>query len=227
MYGRFDMVDEAHFKTFRWILHEDDVERHVGDASYKLSNGSSEVDEDTASKQQDEMKHAAREKFTTWLSSGEGVFHISGKLGSGKSTLMKYLGDHPRTQAKLREWAGSRDLVVAKFFFWRPGSPKQKSLDGLYRSLLHDVLKSRPELISEVLPELWKDARAAPWQVQTEFLISEKDVRNAFTRLVRTTSLSKHCFCFFIDGLDEYQETAQKDHKEMVKLLTSWTTTAP
>jgi len=28
-------------------------------------------------------------KFTQWLSSGDGTFHICGKLGSGKSTLSK------------------------------------------------------------------------------------------------------------------------------------------
>lgn len=28
-------------------------------------------------------------KFTQWLSSGDGIFHICGKLGSGKSTLSK------------------------------------------------------------------------------------------------------------------------------------------
>ncbi|KAK5652264.1 hypothetical protein OQA88_10612 [Cercophora sp. LCS_1] len=169
MYGRFDMVDEAHCKTFRWILHENDV-----------SDAEDDVDA------------------------------IRYELGSGKSTLMKYLSDHSGTLAKLREWAGGRDLVVASFFFWRPGSPMQKSLHGLYRSILHDVLKSRPEL------------------VQTEFLIPEKDVRAAFTRLVGSTNLvAKHCFCFFIDGLDEYQETAQNDHKEMVNLLTSWTTKSP
>lgn len=29
-------------------------------------------------------------KFTQWLSSGDGIFHICGKLGSGKSTLSKW-----------------------------------------------------------------------------------------------------------------------------------------
>lgn len=78
------------------------------------------------------------------------------------------------------------------------------------------------------MPKLWEEARAAPWQVQTDFAIPERDVRMAFNRLIGNTSLyAKHCFCFLIDGLDEYQETAQKDHKEMVKLLTSWTAAAP
>lgn len=29
-------------------------------------------------------------KFTQWLSSGDGIFHICGKLGAGKSTLSKW-----------------------------------------------------------------------------------------------------------------------------------------
>lgn len=127
------------------------------------------------------------------------------------------------------QFTDGRDLVVAKFFFWRPGTPKQKSLDGLYRSLLHDILKSRPELIPETLRELYDEARATPWQVQTTLLISEKDIRRAFARLIQSTDRAdaSHCFCFFIDGLDEYQETAQNDLKEMVQLLTSWTVAAP
>lgn len=40
------------------------------------------------------------------------------------------------------------------------------------------------------------------------------------------TLYERHCFCFFINGLDEYQETVQKDNKEMVTLLTSWASCA-
>jgi chromosomal replication initiation ATPase DnaA len=46
-------------------------------------------------------------RFIEWLSSGVGIFHISGKLGSGKSTLMKYLFNHPRTETELSKWAGA------------------------------------------------------------------------------------------------------------------------
>jgi len=82
MYRRFETVEEAHLKTFQWILddvHEDDSER------------------------QD-----AKKLFTNWLASGSGIFHISGKLGAGKSTLMKFLCEHNRTEKLLREWAGKK-----------------------------------------------------------------------------------------------------------------------
>ncbi|KAL5331546.1 hypothetical protein ACEPPN_001080 [Leptodophora sp. 'Broadleaf-Isolate-01'] len=58
-------------------------------------------DEDDASVQ--------REKWTNWLSSGNGIFHIAGKLGSGKSTLMKFLCSHPQTKVALQKWADGLD----------------------------------------------------------------------------------------------------------------------
>lgn len=54
----------------------------------------------------DQTKANAKESLDTWLSSGNGIFHISGKLGSGKSTLMKFLCDHELAKTKLEEWAG-------------------------------------------------------------------------------------------------------------------------
>jgi hypothetical protein len=51
-------------------------------------------------------KAAAKEALLNWLSSGTGIFHISGKLGSGKSTLMKFICEHESTAAMLRQWAG-------------------------------------------------------------------------------------------------------------------------
>lgn len=41
------------------------------------------------------------QQFTHWLASGYGFLHFLGKLGSGKSVLMKYLFNHLRTYAEL------------------------------------------------------------------------------------------------------------------------------
>lgn len=40
--------------------------------------------------------------YEPWLSVGQGLFHVTGKPGSGKSTLMRYLYFHPRTQEILK-----------------------------------------------------------------------------------------------------------------------------
>jgi hypothetical protein len=81
MYRRYDSVEEAHLKTFEWILSE-------------------QVDK------ADPERQAAKKLFTSWLASGSGIFHISGKLGAGKSTLMKFFCEHDRILELLKEWAG-------------------------------------------------------------------------------------------------------------------------
>ena len=43
--------------------------------------------------------------FVAWHKTGEGVYWICGKAGSGKSTLMKYIFDDSRTRQYLASWA--------------------------------------------------------------------------------------------------------------------------
>jgi hypothetical protein len=123
-------------------------------------------------------------------------------------------------------------LVVASVFFWRKGSPPQRSLSGLFRSLLHDVLEQQPDLIPEVLPDLWRKVLSSPaWTLTDPLKAFDYDsdrVRSAFSRLLQCSSLHNSTkFCFFIDGLDEYEETTQDDYKTMVQLMFSWTQAAP
>jgi hypothetical protein len=62
-----------------------------------------------------------------WLRTGSGIFHITGKPGSGKSTLMKYLRQHDDANPSLEDWKGNGCLIFAKFFFKRQGSRAQRS----------------------------------------------------------------------------------------------------
>jgi hypothetical protein len=104
----------------------------------------------------------------------------------------------------------------------------QKSLTGLIRSLLHDVLKKCPNLIREIFPDQWGQIKSTPWQVQPKLPLTDKEIREAFSRLISNQTLyTNHCFCFFIDGLDEYEGTYQEDPKTLVELLNSWTRRAP
>lgn len=101
MYRRYEDVSEAHSETLRWIFGDDTVES-IGSAS------SNEMESSVPSPahRMDEPKAAAKAAFLAWLSSGDGIFHISGKLGSGKSTLMKFLCEHESTVTMLNQWAG-------------------------------------------------------------------------------------------------------------------------
>lgn len=101
--------------------------------------------------------------FKEWLKSGQGTYWISGKTGSGESTLMKYLLRHAITKQALQLWADRTDLVIASFLFWNGGNELQKSQDGLLRSLLYQCLRERRELLSLVLPDAATDNLIGYW----------------------------------------------------------------
>ena len=86
-----------------------------------------------------------------WLRASSGSYWISGRAGSGKSTLMKYLYQHKKTLAALKTWAGEKQLVTARFFFWHAGTEMQKSQKGLLQTLLFHILKECPQMVSSVL----------------------------------------------------------------------------
>jgi hypothetical protein len=167
-----------------------------------------------------EMRKRTRDSFLTWLKSGGQVYHISGKAGSGKSTLMKFLCQNPRVQQELGSWAGDKKLVFAHFFFWNSGDKLQMSLEGLYRAILFETLKQYPELIPEIFPDQW-DAFESEVSGLESTLFRFPQIKAAFDTLIGKRAFPKHRFCFFIDGLDEY-EGDSVDHWKLAESLQNW-----
>ena len=149
-------------------------------------------------------------KFVDWLRSQSGIYWIMGKAGSGKSTLTKFICDHDQTKEELNVWAGQKRLVTAKYFFWNAGTPLQKSQEGLLQSLLFEVLRKCPELIPAVCSK-WPEF--IPYQNEPDPW-TRKDLLHTFSQLEKQTDVSAK-FCFFIDGLDEYNG----DQYELIKVL--------
>jgi len=146
---------------------------------------------------------ARRIMFKNWLRRENGIFWIQGKAGSGKSTLMKFISSVASdTTLNLNAWAGRKRLVVASFFLWKSGNPLQKSQQGLLRSLLYEIIRNSPELIPAAVEivsssEDMHDPGHVSWSLET-LLRMYKCV------VTQTTLPSK--FCFFIDGLDEFED---------------------
>lgn len=66
---------------------------------------------------------------------------IKGKPGAGKSTLMKFLLSHKQSQIRKM-----RHIRLISFFFNARGNNLEKSIVGMYRSLLFQLLDRSPEL---------------------------------------------------------------------------------
>lgn len=162
------------------------------------------------------VMESARDDFIVWLERDHGIFHISGKPGSGKSTLMKYLWQHRRTKDHLKAWAGDKTLSTGGFFFWRPGSALQKSLKGLIRGLLHCVLSQAPDLIPVLFPAQWEES-----MVNDKIHIEHHECQQGFNLLTSMDAeLRSHKFAFFVDGLDEFDG----NHSDLVRQLFDWVT---
>jgi ankyrin repeat protein len=68
-----------------------------------------------------------------------GFFWIKGKPGAGKSVLVRYLELH------ISRSIGRRDICISHYFYAR-GGQLEKSLEGMYRSLLVQLLRSHEDL---------------------------------------------------------------------------------
>lgn len=184
---RQTMILDAHRTTFDWIFDDD------------FSCDSSGL------------------TFTEWLKekqSQKGLFYIRGKPGSGKSCFMRYLAEHPKMPAHLQEWAREKPLLMASSFFWRAGTKLQKSLIGMLRTILYQLLEQQPSLMQIAHPERWR----AYYLGQTNLTDwSEQELTSSFARLFTEASDSVR-FMILVDGLDEY-EGSDAQRQNLVDLL--------
>ncbi|KAI2602353.1 hypothetical protein GGR54DRAFT_525612 [Hypoxylon sp. NC1633] len=179
--NRREDIKEAHARTFGWMFESSD------------------------------QKETSGRHLVKWLRESSGVFWISGKPGSGKSTFMKFLANHTKTRDALQLWAAPRKVVIASHFFWSSGVSMQKSVKGLFQSLLYDIFRQCPELIGEACPFRWVvESSEAPQQDWTF-----KELVECF-RAIKDDEMSTVRFCFFIDGLDEFDG----DYTEISQTLT-------
>ncbi|PMD47068.1 hypothetical protein L207DRAFT_448582 [Hyaloscypha variabilis F] len=209
IHSRSEAISDAESGTFGWLLEDDSKE-----AGLPGSDKTVRYDDEL------ELHQRTRHSFLKWLNSGSRIYHISGKAGSGKSTIMKSLTQHPQLMEELRKWAGDKKLVFGKFFFWNSGHVQQKSLEGLYRSLLFEILNQYPDLIKEIFPSHWNNSQTkmSRWE-DMPFLFSE--LKAAMGVIVGRHKFPGHRFCFFIDGLDEF-EAENMDHWELAQMLQEW-----
>jgi len=202
---RFEEVIDSHAGTFEWMFDNPDSVRSK-EPTLAIS-------------------------FPEWLRRGSDIFHITGKPGSGKSSLMKFLYTHSETKQLLQEWASGKKLLFAKFIFWRICATRgQKSLDGLVRSLIYEVLCTTPSLAKLLLPNAWDRASRQLSGPGKLLHLGKKEIFDAFDRLVQlrgsagpANPLIKFRICFFIDGLDEYDDSGlNESHGALLNRLKDW-----
>jgi hypothetical protein len=162
------------------------------------------------------LKSPSTHAFVNWLESGTDLFWISGKPGSGKSTLMDYIYHNIQPEKTgsnfLGAWAGSHSVVILTFWFFRPAStPLLKTLHGLWRSLCFQILDSDPNLAKIIRED--KDG-AAPSTLRSCLLPdgssaeswTDNELRLWFWYMIEHSNMR---YCLLIDGLDEIESSRE------------------
>ncbi len=179
MNERRNHVSESYRDTFRWVFED---APGFGTAGGESNTGGQPPSQKWPS-------------FPQWLSSkpeADGtIYWISGKPGSGKSTLFRFMVTSPDLSTLLNS-IGPETLLLTHYL-WRPGTEMQQNTKGLLCSLLHQFLDAKNGL--STLDEL---ALASPRDQDSDW-----SVRDLQSTLFRGISTFPGTVCIFIDGLDE------------------------
>lgn len=146
--------------------------------------------------------------FKPWLqgTAESNIFWISGKPGSGKSTLMKYAMMQPLTERFLRK-GRSMPWLITGYFFHDRGSTVQKSIQGFLSEILYQLLHNRPELFP-LIHLLYRqlNEQSKTWKVDI--------LCKVLLTIWQSSDTPLNC-CLFVDALDE----EDGHHKELISTL--------
>ncbi|ORY57506.1 uncharacterized protein BCR38DRAFT_449277 [Pseudomassariella vexata] len=147
--------------------------------------------------------------FHEWLEApGSSLFWMSGRAGSGKTTLMRYAFHDPQTRRHLETWANGADLIMAAVCLTESGSHVQRSREGILRGILFQILSIRQDLIPICFPSFIKGPWPPPVPFNTTLNLSQAFFQ-LFSRMSKTLRL-----CIFIDGLNEYRVAENGGHDD-------------
>lgn len=186
MEDREDGIDSAYQDTYSWVF----------DSNPKTTSTDKQLN--------------AHARLLSWLKNDDKLFWISGRAGCGKSTLMKFLYHHEETKKALSQWADGQPLIMVAYFFFERGFDLQKSREGMLRSVLHQILTARREIIPIVFNDLREySSSSGSFEIALLDRLNWQHLPRYLTRAINALGESK--MCLFIDGLDEYRMMDKSD----------------
>ena len=250
--ARHEKIEQAHAKTYEWIFQtpvSEDAESIRFVEWLEQRNDIFWIHGKPGSGKSTLMKficshYRTRDHLRRWgARHSEALDQLRGAKVEGTSELqdenlkrLRYEADLIESYHQHRSGGQRSDngeaakLVTAKYFFWNSGSKLQKSQEGLLRSLIFEVLRKCPELVTHVLrtrsghpgfaadsEEAGPFAVAAPWSFATTAPWSFEELMSTLQDIISVRMSAT--FCLFIDGLDEYQEENKRTYRGLVDTL--------
>lgn len=153
--------------------------------------------------------------FSRWLSDDSGefdaLFWVTGKPGSGKSTLMRFALEDSRTMSL--QPSGSKSHPMAYFFHLRGKSLVQKSLRGMLMELVYQLLERFPTSFKCIRPIFLKLRRLKQdWDIR-----SLSEALFTIPRLPPNLPGCRDRVTIFVDALDENQN--QNENSNLLSIF--------
>nr|OQO27894.1 hypothetical protein B0A51_05207 [Rachicladosporium sp. CCFEE 5018] len=179
-------------ESFLKSLHFEDMERREASIKSALARTYDWIFDKSYDQQRTSGQALSRVTLRQWLHSNQSTYWVSGKAGSGKSTLMAFINGDRRLDEALESWAGNQAYIKVGSFFWRAGSWLQTHITGLLRSILHQLCRARSRVVDKLAsfygnPPVW----------------TEGNLLGAIRRALRL--LHNVRVFMVIDGLDELE----------------------
>lgn len=190
--ARKNQVDDSAPRTFNWVL-------RIGEPPRGHETGEAEA------KGKGEEILPPWDDFVDFLESEATLYWVSGKPGSGKSTLMKFIEGRQETRDALNRWRP--DTAILSHYFWLPGGEMQKNMKGMLCSLLHQAYTTSD--VPALTQELRRKNSPMDWSVS--------ELRRLAIGHFQAASRP---YCVFIDGLDEVRpESSLRELLDLVQEL--------
>ncbi|KLO84880.1 Uncharacterized protein LW93_7131 [Fusarium fujikuroi] len=193
MNRRRNEIHSSYGSTFNWLFEGKFEDDYLGSEASQLGyppwyQSGNEADS--------YPRGLARSSFGTWLKSIENRYWISGRPGTGKSVLMKFIISHKQTMDSLRQW--QPEAQILSHFFWKVGSPTQSSFMGFLCSLVYQAFsldKSHAMSCLQKNPDWSRKTGPGDWD--------KNDLQSLLHSYAKQPARP---FCLFIDGLDELMD---------------------
>lgn len=176
--------------------------RSASEASSSLVSdwGFTDSEEEVENRDHEAFWETKWNSFSNWLRSTDAIYWISGKPGSGKTTVVKYILADERTKKYLSTWCPG--CAIVSHYFWLPGSPMQRNMEGLLCSLLYQLLESNLNALMEVMSSV----------SGSKFSHTDWSHAELHSSVVKALDFYKNGVCLFLDGIDEIKpEDGTKD----------------
>lgn len=191
----YELSEESYEGSYQDNCEERSEESYENEAT--SDNDATEMESVGSENEKDTQESELQANLVEWLQEDvNSLYWVSGKPGSGKSTLMKFIENDRRTKKALNTWHPQCNII--SHYLWKAGTGDQHSLRGLLCSLLHQLLANERPVTIQFLAQIPS--------LNHKRVMTDWDIHDLIELMFQVFGSSSCAHLVLLDGLDEIAE---------------------